>query len=117
MSTSYPEMVANLSNTLKQMHKGIPATMQGFGALADSAKASGALDAKTKELIALAIGIAMRCDGCVGFHARGAVRTGASRQEILEMIGVAILMGGGPATIYGAHALEAFDQFAAAASS
>ncbi|MCU0839222.1 MAG: carboxymuconolactone decarboxylase family protein [Rhodospirillales bacterium] len=115
MTTSYPEMVSELTATLRQMHKGIPETMRGFGLLADHAKAAGVLDAKTKELLALAIGIAMRCDGCIGFHARGALRAGATRAEALETIGVAIMMGGGPATIYGAHALQAFDQFAAGA--
>lgn len=114
MNSSYTEMVADLTETLRQMHKGIPAAMRGFGQLADAAKAAGALDAKTKELIALAIGIAMRCDGCIGFHARGAVRTGATREEVMEMIGVAIMMGGGPATVYGAHALKAYDEFATA---
>ncbi len=114
MTTSYPEMAAALGGTLRQISKGIPETMRGFGALADNAKAAGVLDAKTKELIALAIAIATRCDGCIAFHARGAVRTGASRQEVMEMIGVAILMGGGPSSIYGAHVLDAFDQFAAA---
>ncbi|MCC0056682.1 MAG: carboxymuconolactone decarboxylase family protein [Rhodobiaceae bacterium] len=72
--------------------------------------APGALDGKTKELIALAIGIAARCDGCLAFHAKAAIEAGASRAEILETIGVAIYMGGGPSMIYGAEALEAFDQ-------
>jgi AhpD family alkylhydroperoxidase len=113
MSKSYPEIVSHLTSVMRGMHKGIPATMQGFGTLADNAKADGALDAKTKELIACAISIALRCDGCLGFHSRGAVRLGATRAEFLEMIGVAIMMGGGPSTVYGAYAIEAFDQFAA----
>lgn len=113
---TYSETVAQLTATMRQMHKGIPETMRGFGTLADHAKAGGVLDGKVKELIALAISIAMRCDGCIAFHARGAARTGASRQEVMEMIGVAIMMGGGPATVYGAHALDAFDEFAAAGS-
>ena len=116
MSTDYRELTAHLSGVLRDMHKSIPATMQGFGALADNAKAAGAIDAKTKELIACGISIALRCDGCIGFHTRGAVRTGATRQEFLEMIGVAIMMGGGPSTVYGANALEAYDQFAASSA-
>jgi AhpD family alkylhydroperoxidase len=112
MSKSYPEIVSHLTGVMRQMHKGIPQTMQSFAALADQAKAAGALDAKTKELMAVAISIAMRCDGCIGFHSRGAVQAGASRAEFLETIGIAIMMGGGPSTVYGAYALEAFDQFA-----
>jgi AhpD family alkylhydroperoxidase len=114
VSTSYPEMVSHLSGLLRQMHKGIPETMRGFAALADNAKAAGVLDPKTKELMALAIAIATRCDDCIAFHGRGAVRTGATREEVMETIGVALMMGGGPASMYGAHALEAFDQFSAA---
>lgn len=111
MSKNYLELVSQLTQTMRQMHKGIPTTMQGFAQLADSAKKGGVLDEKTKELIAVAISVAQRCDGCIGFHTRGAVRAGATREEFLEMIGVAIMMGGGPSTVYGAYALDAFEQF------
>lgn len=114
MTKNYPEIVSHLTQLLREMHKGIPQTMGGFVQLADKAKAAGALDAKTKELMAVAISIAMRCDGCIGFHTRGAVKLGASREEMMETIGVAVMMGGGPSTVYGAYALEAFDQLAAA---
>jgi AhpD family alkylhydroperoxidase len=110
---NYPEIVADLTKTLRTMHRDIPGPMKGFGSLADSAKAAGALDAKTKELIACAISVALRCDGCIGFHTRGAIRAGASREEFMDMIGVALMMGGGPASIYGAYAVDAFDQFSA----
>jgi AhpD family alkylhydroperoxidase len=113
---SYPEIVRHLTGVMRDMHAGIPETMQGFARLADTAKAQGALDPKIKELLAVAISIALRCDGCIGFHVRGAVRLGASREEMMETIGVAIMMNGGPGTVYGAYALEAFDQFAAAKS-
>jgi AhpD family alkylhydroperoxidase len=113
MTTNYPELVGQLTQTMRQMHKGIPATMQGFAQFADQAKKAGVLDEKTKELIAVAISIAQRCDGCIGFHTRAAVKAGATRDEVLETIGVAILMGGGPSTIYGAHALDAYEQFQA----
>ncbi|MGZ9033740.1 MAG: carboxymuconolactone decarboxylase family protein, partial [Rhodospirillales bacterium] len=87
--------------------------MQGFGRLADTAKAEGALDSKVKELIACAISIALRCDGCIGFHTRSAIKAGASREEFMDMIGVAIMMGGGPSTVYGAYAVDAFEQLSA----
>ncbi len=112
LSKDYPETINELTKVMREMHQGIPKVMQGFGALADNAKAAGALDAKTKELIAMGISIALRCDGCIGFHTRGAIRHGASREEFMEMIGVAIMMGGGPSTVYGAYALEAYDQLA-----
>lgn len=112
---NYHEIVAHLSATMRGMHKDIPGPMRGFANLADSAKADGALDAKTKELIACAISIALRCDGCIGFHTRGAVKAGAGRPEFMDMIGVAVMMGGGPSTVYGAYAVDAFDQFSDAA--
>jgi len=71
----------------------------------------GALDAKTKELMALAIAVAVRCDGCIAFHVHDAVDAGATADEIAEAIGVAILMGGGPAAVYGADALRAYEEF------
>lgn len=111
---NYPEIVAHLSATLRGMARDIPGPMRGFGSLADSAKTAGVLDAKTKELIACAISIALRCDGCIGFHTRGAIKSGATREEFMEMIGVALMMGGGPSTVYGAYAVDAFDQFSAA---
>jgi AhpD family alkylhydroperoxidase len=89
----------------------IPETMAGFGELHAAAVSKGALDTKTKELIALSIGISVRCNGCIAFHVHDALKAGANRQEILETIGVAILMGGGPSMVYGCEALEALDQF------
>ena len=94
------------------VRKGCPDAAKAFGALAKAAISPGALDSKTKELIALAIGIAARCDGCLGYHAKAALRHGATRDEILETIAVAVYMGGGPSMIYGAEALAAFDALA-----
>lgn len=110
---NYPEIVDHLTRTLRTMHRDMPGPMKAFAGLADTAKADGALDAKTKELIACAISIALRCDGCIGFHTRGAIRAGATRDEFLEMIGMALMMGGGPSSVYGAYAVDAFDQFTA----
>ena len=107
----YPAIIRNISANLRILRKDIPATMQGFSALAQAATKPAALDRKTKELIALAIGVAKRCDGCIGFHAEALAKLGASRQEIEEALGMAIYMGGGPAAMYAADALSAFDQF------
>ncbi|MBM9531370.1 carboxymuconolactone decarboxylase family protein [Desulfoprunum benzoelyticum] len=87
--------------------------MTAFAQLSAAATTAGALDARTKQLIALGIGITVRCDGCIAYHVHDALRAGASREEILETIGVAVLMGGGPAVIYGCEALEALEQFEA----
>jgi AhpD family alkylhydroperoxidase len=85
--------------------------MKAFMRLHGATVKDGVLSGKTKELIALAIGINVRCDGCIAYHVHDAVAAGASREEVIETIGVAIMMGGGPSVIYGAEALEALDQF------
>lgn len=110
-TTSYPELTDGLSKQIGQLRKGIPDTMKGFSAMAQGATADAALDEKTKELIAMGIAIALRCDGCIGFHTKSLVKLGTTRQEFEEMLGVAIYMGGGPSLMYAAQALDAWDQF------
>ena len=109
---NWNKYLTQIKTEMSRLAEGAPQVMREFSRLAQNATQPGELDPKTKELIALAIGIAMRCDGCLAFHAKAAVDEGANRQEILETIGVAIYMGGGPSMIYGAEALEAFDAFA-----
>ena len=89
----------------------MPGPMTGFARLHKKAVEDGALNAKTKELMALAIGVAVRCEGCIAYHVHDAIAAGATRQELTETIGVAIMMGGGPAAMYAAHALDAIEQF------
>ncbi|KKA43608.1 MULTISPECIES: carboxymuconolactone decarboxylase family protein [Salinivibrio] len=89
-------------------------TLSAFGQLHRAAMAEGDLDVKTKELIALGIGIAARCDGCIGAHVAAALKHGATKQECVETINVAIVMGGGPSLIYGSQALEAVEQLSEA---
>jgi AhpD family alkylhydroperoxidase len=101
----------------RELRRAIPDVYKGFGELAKAAMAPGALATSFKELIALTIGIVHGCDGCIASHARAAVRAGATREEAAEAIGVAIMMYGGPATIYGARAYTAFCEFADAAES
>lgn len=113
MHKNWPDMTAQLSVALRELRGGAPDVMKGFGALARAALEPKALDTKTKELIALAISVATRCDACVGFHAEAAVRQGATRDEIMETMGMAIYMGAGPSVMYAAQAVEAFDQFKA----
>ena len=85
----------------------------GFAKMHKAAMGEGALGVKEKELIALGIGIARQCADCIGFHVRAAMKAGATKEEIAETVSVSIMMGGGPAYMYGARALEAFDQFEA----
>ena len=111
METNYPELTKRISADLRTLRKGIPDTMQAFSALAQAATRDGALDKKTKELIALAIGVAARCDGCIGFHTEALVRLGATHQEVEETLGMAVYMGGGPSLMYAADAISAYEQF------
>lgn len=96
----------------RDLRRAIPEVYQGFGELSKAAFAEGELPTKMKELIALAIGVVAGCDGCIASHGQAAARAGATRQEAAEAIGVTFLMHGGPATIYGARAYEAFCEFA-----
>lgn len=107
----YPKYRAELQQLAVKLHKEIPGPMAGFASLHKGALADGALERKSKELIALGIAVAARCDGCVAYHVHDAIKAGASRQEITEAIGVAILMGGGPAMVYGCEALAAVEQY------
>jgi AhpD family alkylhydroperoxidase len=115
MTTDYSARIAEIDEYAIELRRLIPDTVSAFGGLSKAAQAPGSLDKKTKELLALAISVAIRCDGCVAYHARGAHRAGAARQEVAETLGVAIQMGGGPSMNYAADALRAFDQFQAAA--
>ena len=96
------------------LHRAGGEPMKAFRGLVQAAGKDGALDHRTKELIALAIGIADRCEGCIVFHARACLRLGVSREALVEMIGVAVEMGGGPSSVYGAAALACYDAMAAA---
>ena len=108
---SYTDLTRTVSKNLAPLRTHNTQVMEGFGALSRAALAPGALDEKTKELIAMAIGVASRCDACLGFHARALVRLGATPEEFREMLGVAVYMGGGPSLMYAANALAAYEEF------
>lgn len=114
MSKDYAGITHAVSASLAKLRADIPDVMKGFGALAQSAGKAGALDAKTKELIALTLGVAAHCDACIGFHVKALIRLGVSRAELEEALGMAVYMGGGPSLMYAADALSAFEQFSAA---
>ena len=114
MLDDWQVMTRDFSAALREVRAGAPEVMKGFSSTAQAALKANALDAKTKELVAVGISVAIRCDPCIAFHVEAAVRHGATREEILETIGTAIYMGAGPSVMYAAKALEAFDQFAGA---
>jgi len=114
MSQSFPDLIDDLDVAIGKLREAAPEPMRGFSMLAREALKPNALDVKTKELLALAIGVAVRCDGCIGFHAKAAIKAGASREEVLETLSMAIYMGAGPSMIYAAEALRAFDELSPA---
>ncbi|MDK9696386.1 MAG: carboxymuconolactone decarboxylase family protein [Siculibacillus sp.] len=112
---NWQNIAAEQSVLLREVRNGAPDAMKGFSALAAGALKAGVLDTKTKELIAVGISVAVRCDPCIAFHTKAARAAGATREEIMETVATAIYMGAGPAYMYAAQAVEAYDQFAAAA--
>ena len=113
MIENWPETARMLSGWLRDLRGGTPDVMKAFSGMAQSALAPKALDTKTKELIALAISVAVRCDDCIAFHAKAAVDHGATEEEVAETLGMAIYMGAGPSVMYASHAMQAFKGFAA----
>jgi AhpD family alkylhydroperoxidase len=117
MIENWPDLTKDLSNDLRGLRSGAPDVMKGFSAIAQAALSPKALDAKTKELLALGISVAVRCDDCIAFHVKAAIEHGATRDEVLETLGMAIYMGAGPSVMYASHALAAFNQFSSPAQS
>lgn len=113
MSTfDHSSLIHHINQQLGPLRKSQPEAMAGFGQLAKASMAEGAVSAKHKELIALAIGITQRCSGCIGFHVKALHRLNCTRAELEEMLTVCVYMGGGPALMYAAEALAAWDQMA-----
>jgi AhpD family alkylhydroperoxidase len=108
---THREILDELRQPAKDLRQHIPTVYEGYAALGKAAMSDGALDAKTKELIALAIAVTRQCDGCIASHARGAARSGATAAEVADALGVAILMNGGPGTVHAPRAFEAFHEF------
>jgi len=110
-TTSFPDQFEKIKTNIGVLAEKQPTTMQAFMNLHQAAGAEGVLDVKTKELLALAIGVTLRCDSCIAYHTHDALEAGASPEEILEVLDVAILMGGGPSLMYALHVVEALEQF------
>jgi AhpD family alkylhydroperoxidase len=115
-ATSYPTRLRNVKKNSLKLARAQPSVMETFEKFHQAAGASGALDRKIKELMALAISVTHGCDDCIAHHVHDAIEAGATREEFAEALGVAVLMGGGPGMIYASHAIEAVDQFFSEAS-
>ncbi|MCP1375409.1 carboxymuconolactone decarboxylase family protein [Dyella lutea] len=110
-SKSFVEITQDLNRAIATIRAAAPDTMGGFSAMARAALEPGALSAIDKELIALAIGVAGHCDGCIGFHVKALVRLGVERGKFMETLAVAVYMGGGPSLMYAAEAVRALEEF------
>ena len=106
------DVAADLRAPTRSLRNAIPEVWGGFGAMHEAAVADGALPARIKELMALAIAVVKQCDGCIAYHSRAAVARGATAEEVAEALGVALLMDGGTASVYGPRAWAAYHEFA-----
>jgi AhpD family alkylhydroperoxidase len=105
------DMIIEMNGAVKNLRTASPDVMKAFGDMSRAAHAGPALDHATQELIALAIGVATRCEPCIAYHAEGAIKAGATREQVAETLAMAVYMGAGPSVMYAAKALEAVDQF------
>jgi AhpD family alkylhydroperoxidase len=110
-SLRFRDLTHGVSRNLATLRTDLPDVMKAFGDLARAATQDGALDRKTKELIALALGVAAHCDACIGFHVQALVKLKTTKAELEEMLGMAVYMGGGPSLMYAANAIAAFEEF------
>lgn len=106
-------MISNMNGTESNLRQAAPEVMKTFSDMSRAAHQGEALDEKTKELVALAISVAIRCAPCIAYHAEGAIKAGASRAAVSEVLAMAVYMGAGPSVMYAAQALEAVDQIIA----
>jgi AhpD family alkylhydroperoxidase len=111
MTTNYIEYHQHLEEGLARLGQDLTGPMSGFARLHRKSIEDGALSRKVKEMMAVAISIVVGCEGCIAYHVHDAVEAGSTRAELLEAVGVGLMMGGGPGSIYATHALEAIDQF------
>ena len=110
-SKSFVTITTDLTKAIGTLRKAVPEAMQGFSALHNGAMKGGALSELDKELLALAIGVAQHCDGCIGFHVKALIRLGVTREQLMETLGVCVYMGGGPTLMYAAEAVRAYEEF------
>jgi AhpD family alkylhydroperoxidase len=116
MVEDWMALIGNMNGAVRDLRHAAPEVMKTFSDMARAAHGGDALDGKTKELVALAISVAIRCAPCIAYHAEGAIKAGASRAAVAETLAMAVYLGAGPSVMYAAQALEAVDQLAAKAA-
>jgi len=112
MAEGSTQLIRDLREPTRQLRHAIPSVWSGFSALHGAAVADGALSGRVKELMALAISVVKQCDGCIAYHAKAAAAQGATPEEVAEALGVALLMDGGTASVYGPRGWAAYLEFA-----
>lgn len=110
---SFKEQIATNTGYMRELRKAAPDTFAGFMSLEKAASADNALDKKQKEFVALGIAVSIRCDGCILAHVGALVRTGATREELVDVLGISIQMSGGPGLFYASKALAVYDELTA----
>jgi AhpD family alkylhydroperoxidase len=113
MVEDWSALIGGMNGAVRDLRKASPDVMKAFSDMARAAHGGEALDGRTRELIALGISVAVRCDPCIAYHAEGALKQGATRAEVAEALAMAVYMGAGPSVMYAAKALEAVDQLEA----
>ena len=110
MANDYKQLMADIGKQVAVLRKGIPETMDGFRAMSGGAGKDGALDAKTKEFVALGIAIAIRCEPCIAFHTKALIGLGCTKEEFEDCLGTCVYMGGGPSLMYATKAMDCWEQ-------
>src|SRR5579863_6200781 len=100
MMLNWDQYLQELMTKTGEIGRASPEIIRGYRALSDAAQKTNKLDAKTRELIALAVAVSLRCDGCITIHTSAAIKNGASEEEIVEALGVAIGVNAGAALVY-----------------
>jgi AhpD family alkylhydroperoxidase len=111
--THWHDVLADLREPALELREAIGETWSAFSAMSSAAMKEGAIPARLKEVMALAIAVSKQCDGCIASHAKKAAKAGATPEEVAEGLAIALSMGGGPATTYGPRAWEAYHEFKA----
>lgn len=111
-STRYTDQITNMRGELRALNAAIPDAAKGFGLLSKAVKENGPLSIKEKEYVALGMSVVLRCEPCIAFHVEALMKAGATREELGDVLAMAIQMGGGPGLMYAGHALACWDELA-----